>query len=331
MKCFALTSSLPGEKAGDKMPFISPEDILQAKQMDLLTYLQNYEPNELVRVSANTYCTREHDSLKISNGKWHWFSRGFGGTTALDYLIKVKDYSFIQAVETILGRSAVMPPIAKQAPKSEPRKLLLPPPNSSADRVVRYLRGRGIHPVIIDHCLRNRSLYESAEYHSAVFIGRDKDGNARYGAIRGTKGAYKGEATGSDKHYSFSIAENPASDTVHVFESAIDLMSFATLRLFDGGSWRENNMVSLAGVFKTKRTDVVPMALQQYLSEHPQVKSLHLHLDNDEIGRGAVAGIAAGLNGAYEIFDEPPVYGKDYNEQLMIRVGLLNRKEARVR
>jgi len=313
------------------MPFISPEDILQAKQMDLLTYLQNYEPNELVRVSANTYCTREHDSLKISNGKWHWFSRGFGGTTALDYLIKVKDYSFIQAVETILGRSAVMPPIAKQAPKSEPRKLLLPPPNSSADRVVRYLRGRGIHPVIIDHCLRNRSLYESADYHSAVFIGRDKDGNARYGAIRGTKGAYKGEATGSDKHYSFSIAENPASDTVHVFESAIDLMSFATLRLFDGGSWRENNMVSLAGVFKTKRTDVVPMALQQYLSEHPQVKSLHLHLDNDEIGRGAVAGIAAGLNGAYEIFDEPPVYGKDYNEQLMIRVGLLNRKEARVR
>lgn len=331
MKCFALTSSLPGEKAGDKMPFISPEDILQAKQMDLLTYLQNYEPNELVRVSANTYCTREHDSLKISNGKWHWFSRGFGGKTALDYLIKVKDYSFIQAVETILGRSAVMPPIAKQYPKSEHRKLLLPPSNSSADRVVRYLRGRGIHPVIIDHCLRNRSLYESADYHSAVFIGRDKDGNARYGAIRGTKGAYKGEATGSDKHYSFSIAENPASDTVHVFESAIDLMSFATLRLFDGGSWRENNMLSLAGVFKTKRTDVVPMALQQYLSEHPQVKSLHLHLDNDEIGRGAVAGIAAGLNGAYEIFDEPPVYGKDYNEQLMIRVGLLNRKEARVR
>ena len=48
------------------MPYVSPEDILQARQMDLLTYLQNYEPNELVRVSANTYCTKEHDSLKIS-------------------------------------------------------------------------------------------------------------------------------------------------------------------------------------------------------------------------------------------------------------------------
>lgn len=74
MKCFGPISLHPGGKAGDEMPYVSPEDILQAKQMDLLTYLQNFEPNELVRVSANTYRTREHDSLKISNGKWNWFS-----------------------------------------------------------------------------------------------------------------------------------------------------------------------------------------------------------------------------------------------------------------
>ena len=332
MKWFGQISLHPGVKAGDKMPYVSPEDILQAKQMDLLTYLQTYEPNELVRVSANTYCTREHDSLKISNGKWNWFSRGFGGKTALDYLVRVKDYSFIQAVETILGRSAVVAPVTRQTPaKVKPRMLLLPEQNPTADRVIRYLRGRGIHPVIIDHCLRNHTLYESEKYHSAVFIGRDKDGQARYAAIRGTKGSYKGEATGSDKHFSFSIAENPASDTVHVFESAIDLMSFATLQLFEGTNWRSNNMLSLAGVFKTKRTDVVPVALSQYLTDHPQVKSLHLHLDNDEVGRGAVAGIVAGLKGAYEVFDEPPAYGKDYNEQLMLRVGLLKRKEAQVR
>lgn len=71
------------------MPYVSPDDILKAKEMDLLTYLQTYEPNELVRISPHTYCTREHDSLKISNGKWHWFSRGIGGKSALDYLIKV--------------------------------------------------------------------------------------------------------------------------------------------------------------------------------------------------------------------------------------------------
>lgn len=69
------------------MPFIAPELIIQAKQMDLLTYLKNYEPYELVKFSGNTYCTRTHDSLKISNGKWIWWSRGIGGRNALDYLI----------------------------------------------------------------------------------------------------------------------------------------------------------------------------------------------------------------------------------------------------
>ena len=66
------------------MAYFPAEDIARAKQVDLLTYLQTCNPGELVKVSANTYCTREHDSLKISNGKWHWFSRGIGGKTALD-------------------------------------------------------------------------------------------------------------------------------------------------------------------------------------------------------------------------------------------------------
>ena len=51
------------------MPYIPPEVVAKAKEMDLLTYLKNYEPGELVHFGGNTYCTRIHDSLKISNGK----------------------------------------------------------------------------------------------------------------------------------------------------------------------------------------------------------------------------------------------------------------------
>ena len=57
------------------MGYVTPEQIAQAKELDLLTYLQRYAPHELVRIGGSTYCTREHDSLKISNGKWNWFSR----------------------------------------------------------------------------------------------------------------------------------------------------------------------------------------------------------------------------------------------------------------
>lgn len=195
------------------MSYVSPEDIALAKEMDLLTYLQNYEPQNLKRVARSTYCTREHDSLKISNGKWHWFSRGVGGKTALDYLIKVKDIPFIEAVETILGRAAVKPPVFHRQKDEKPRELLLPVLNDTADRVIRYLKGRGIHPVIIDYCLKNKLLFESRDYHNAVFIGYDPQGKMRYGNVRGTMGDYKGDLSGSDKHYSFAIPGE--SDTVH--------------------------------------------------------------------------------------------------------------------
>ena len=86
------------------MPYIAPEVVQEVKRMDLLTYLRNYEPYELVRFSGNTYTTKTHDSLKISNGKWMWWSRGIGGRSALDYLIKVRGYAFLEAVQMIAGR-----------------------------------------------------------------------------------------------------------------------------------------------------------------------------------------------------------------------------------
>ena len=152
------------------MSYVSPEAIRQAKQMDLLTYLQSYEPGELVKLSGDNYCTRTHDSLKISNAKWHWFSRGIGGKTALDYLIKVRDYSFSDAVEIITGRAAARPPIF-YAPKPQPaRQLLLPDRNDTNDAVIRYLTGRGIDREIIDYCITRQMLYESKPYHNAVLM-----------------------------------------------------------------------------------------------------------------------------------------------------------------
>lgn len=306
------------------MAYITAEDISLAKQMDLLTYLQSYEPQELVRISGNTYCTREHDSLKISNRKWHWFSREIGGKTALDYLIKVKDHTFLQAVEIILGRAATKPPVFHRQNVEQSRALLMPELNENTDRVERYLKSRGIHPIIIDYCLANKLLLESKDYHNALFIGYDTAGKAQYSSVRGTMGAYKGELSGSDKRYSFSIPGK--SDTVHVFEAAIDLMSFATLEYYEGRDWHRDNLLSLAGVYQTKRTDVVPIALEQYLNDHPDIQTLRLHLDNDEVGRGAVAGIVTGLNRRYQVYDEPPKCGKDVNDQLKIRVGI-KRKE----
>ena len=311
------------------MGYVTPEQIAQAKEIDLLTYLQNCDPNALVHVSGNTYCTREHDSLKISNGKWNWFSRGIGGKTALDYLIKVQGFSFTQAVEALVGQNFSPLPHAPQArPKErEPRKLLLPQASRCATHAVSYLHGRGIDYELIDSCIQTGRLYESQPYHNVVFVGRDVQGQPRYAALRGTVGDFKGEATGSDKRYSFSIAEDPSAPGLHLFESAIDLLSYATLLKMKGKDWRQDALLSLAGVFKRKREGVVPLALSQYLHDYPGINTLYLHLDNDEVGRDAAAGIVEGLGDRYTVLDRPPPYGKDVNDLLQRRLGLTQRKE----
>ena len=81
------------------MAYIQPEIVAEARKVDLLSYLKATDPSELVKCDGNEYCTRSHDSLKISNGKWFWWSRGIGGASALDYLIKVRGMDFLSTVE----------------------------------------------------------------------------------------------------------------------------------------------------------------------------------------------------------------------------------------
>ena len=174
----------------------------------------------------------------------------------------------------------------------------------------------------------NASMVHPREMLKSIVLGYDRQGIARYAAMRGTISAYKGEVTGSDKHFSFSMSETPDAEHVHLFESAIDAMSFASLAVMEGRDWKQDALLSLAGVFQTKRKDVVPVALSQYLTDHPSVKVLHLHLDNDEVGRGAAAGIIGGLSDRYQVLDEPPdPRYKDMNDQAKDKVRMMKRKE----
>ena len=89
--------------------YYSKETLQKIYDIDLYTYLSNYEPDELIKVNRNTYMTREHDSLRISNGLWYWFSQGVGGRSALDFLKIVRGYSFLDAVELILKKTNTVP------------------------------------------------------------------------------------------------------------------------------------------------------------------------------------------------------------------------------
>ena len=307
------------------MPFISPETIERARQMDLLTYLQTFEPDELVHIGGNHYCTREHDSLKISNGKWYWFSRGFGGYNALDYLIKVKEIPFMEAVERIAGQAAYLTPTRMDSSKPKREKILLLPKSYRwATNAYNYLRSRGIDGDLIDYCIQTGRLYESMPYHNVVFVGLDKYNKPRYANLRGINSDFVGEATGSDKRFSFSIpAQN--STTLHLFESAIDLLSYATLVKRNGGYWQQDHLVSLAGVYKPKENlqeSSLPLTLKRFLSEYPNIQRITLRLDNDKAGGYMAKALVELLSDKYEVSVQPPPCGKDYNDYLCMKLGI---------
>lgn len=312
------------------MPYIAPEVITEAKRMDLLTYLREYEPGELVKFSSNTYTTRTHDSLKISNGKWMWWSRGIGGKSALDYLIKVRGMDFVEAVQTIMGYGSVSFPTYENIKSYEEQPLLLPEKSSTTDVVFDYLFGRGIDFEIINHCLEQELIIESLPYHNVVFIGYDESKEPKYAAYRATnQSRIMGDCTGSKKQYSFRLtAENTGE--VHLFECAIDLLSYATLMKLEGKEWRQFNLVSLAGVYSPKQKiedSKVPVTLGRLLEKDKTIRRIVLHLDNDIAGRKATKALQTILSDKYEVVDDPPQYGKDVNDFLCKRLGIKDKTE----
>ena len=178
---------------------VSPEEIEKARSVDLLSYLRECDPGELVHVSGSTYCTRSHDSLKISNGAWMWFSQGIGGWSALDYLIKVKNYGFIEAVRAINGQEVRCDVPVFSCPKKEEHKLLLPQKNGDERKITAYLLGRCIDREIIEYCVKKGYIYESLPYHNVIFVGYDSENIPRYASYRSTgKRRSLGDAAGSD-------------------------------------------------------------------------------------------------------------------------------------
>lgn len=297
------------------MPYIKPEAVTEARRIDLLSYLRASSPDELIHCGNGAYKLKSHDSLKISNGKWYWWSRGIGGVSALDYLVKVEGLSFVEAVEALTGKPAIGAPVTRKAePEKEVKALHLPEKSPSTARVKTYLSAREIDDEIIAECIAKGIIYESLPYHNVVFVGVDEHGTPRYAAWRAASTArMMGDCAGSDKRFSFRLVSTESAD-VHFFESAIDALSYATLMKQSGRDWRKLSLVSLGGVASGEAAKL-PLAAEEYLKGHSDVSKIYLHLDNDEAGRTATSAIKSALAGR-AVLDVPAPSGKDYNDFL---------------
>lgn len=321
------------------MAYIKPEIMKKIKQVDLLTYLLNYQPERLKKISHDTYCIRDHDSLHISNGLWHWQSMGIGGKSALDFLIKVDNYSFLDAAEIIANQLALKEPeYVPYSEKEKDKQLQKPLISKDNSAVIDYLLSRGIAYDIIHYCISHymilQTVYNNPEtgktYSNVAFIGYDKETQkARHIALRGINSDFIGDATGSDKRFSFYIESvDPDCNIVHVNEAPIDALSQATLFTLDGKSFNQEHILALTGAYaprnETKEIKI-PIALVQFLKDHPKVDTIIFHLDLDRTGRMATKLIIENMKvkmSNYKCLDEPPKHYKDTNDSLCTRLGI---------
>lgn len=275
----------------------------QARRTDLANFL--ISQGEKVRKSGSEYEWLDGSQKVTIRGHLWYHQYEQKGGDAVGFVRRFYNKDYAEAVEMLLngigGQIITSPPIEKEHKLFE-----LPPRNDRMSRVFSYLLlTRGIDKDVLFEFVRNKMIYESADYHNVVFVGYDSSGKPRHAHKRGTvtSNLYKVNVAGSQPEYSFHF--NGTSDKIFLFEALIDMLSYISMHK---ENWKEHSYAASCSV-----SDRV---LFQCLKDNPNIKNVFLCFDNDEAGQTANKRIAEKLN-SMNIQNEilVPKY-KDWNEDL---------------
>ena len=278
----------------------------KANAVDLEKFLRA-QGETLVR-SGKEYRWKAHDSLTVCGNKWFRHSQSKGGFP-VDFVMEFYGKSFPEAVQMLTGEPGEVQPEADPAPSPAFR---LPLRNVTNANILNYLTQEWkLSPSLVNFFIAARDIYEDAAHHNVVFVGRDADGHPRYASSRGIREKFRQDAAGAEK--AFGFAHRGTDKQLLVFEAPIDLLSF--IELFPK-NWQQHNYLSLGGVSGK--------ALQQFLSERPDVERVFLCLDADKAGEDACKRLAALLPDTVSVTRIQPCM-KDWNDVLVHRAEIPNR------
>lgn len=307
------------------MPWIPPDQVSKAKEIDSYSYIHTYEPNNLVKEGVGEYKLKDHPSFCLrSDGVWHWKSHDIKGKTALDYLVKVRGMDFLSAVQLLLDEKAILSNTHDKVKLDKKhRPFILPEKAESITQITDYLMSRGIDPGVLDFCISRGILYQESvnqkgyEYHNCVFVGRDESGRERYAMKRGCFTGFCGEVSGSKKEHSFQMVDTTAPPCVAVAlsECPIGTLSYASIQQEKyGQEWRCTAYVSMGGSSL--------LGFERFLKQNSHISHLIVAVDNDETGYRYVGKIIDQFKPqGYHITVDLPEH-KDWNKTLMLSRGL---------
>ena len=292
------------------------EQIQRADDTDLYVFLSGR--GEQFKRCGKEYRWLRHDSVMINKNEWYRFSQNKGGH-AIDFMKEFYGLSFAEAVKELLGeegdsnnRTAKEDAGRQKVCPIPLPGLELPERNESCEIARKYLiEQRKLSEHLVDQIIEKGDIYESKAYHNVVFVGRDKEQNPRYAAMRGIdETRYRGEARGSEKAYGFGHIGT--DEKLFVFESPIDLLSYITAVPEE---WEKHSYISLGGLSEK--------AMKQMYTEYPHIHSIYLCLDNDEPGNERCRQFVSLIPEKLSVYRLEPVK-KDWNECLVAEVPVEN-------
>ena len=278
----------------------------KANAVDLEEFLRA-QGETLVR-SGKEYRWKAHDSLTVCGNKWFRHSQSKGGFP-VDFVMEFYGKSFPEAVQMLTGEPGEAQPEAGPAPSPAFR---LPLRNVTNANILNYLtQERKLSPSLVNFFIAAGDIYEDSSHHNVVFVGRDADGHPHYASSRGIREKFRQDAAGAEK--AFGFAHRGTGKQLLVFEAPIDLLSF--IELFPK-NWQQHSYLALGGVSAK--------ALQQFLSERPDMERVFLCLDADKAGEDACNRLAGLLPDTVSVTRIQPCM-KDWNDVLMRRAEIPNR------
>lgn len=308
------------------------EQKAQARQTDIASLLVSQ--GETVKRSGSEYEWKDgSQKVTIRGNLWYHQYDRVGGD-AIDFVRRFYNKSYTQAMEYLLGNGdgtlITVPPVVKEKKPFE-----LPKPYRNMDRVKNYLHYiRGIDEDIIETFVNENMIYESADYHNAVFVGFDKNGIPRHANKRGIGrgNTFKGNAESSMDEFAFHRICKGKS--LYLFEAPIDMLSFISMQKANDlqkilsrenelkyTKMFERELAAAACRWKNHSyaasCSVSDRVLFQCLKDYPHIEKVYLCLDSDEPGQAAADRISTKLF-ALGIESEIliPIH-KDWNEDLL--------------
>lgn len=246
-----------------------------ARQVDIAELLRSQ--GETLKRSGSEYEWRDgSQKVTVRGNLWYHQYEQVGGD-AVDFVRWFCNMDFPQAVNYLLGKHGDTLQRAEPVKREPLKPFTLPPKNENMRRVYAYLLNRrGIDREVLNAFVHKGMIYESADYHNAVFVGYDENGIARHAHKRGTgsESTYKGNVESCDPRYSFHWTG--MDNRLYLFEAPVDMLSFISMHKED---WKSHSYAACCGV-----SDQV---LWQMLKDNPNIGYVYLCLDNDEPGQKA--------------------------------------------